>query len=164
MENIVFVDINGNKLFEIPDGGHITVGGVGGQYDGEVIYKCRFVDENHFETGEKRYSALQFAEEINYPELSVCPEPNPEYVGSYKIICRIFVNDKVYEMAESETAVQKFVTWQGYKDKSLGHDWGHYWTDEEAAFGDLLNRADAEKTGECYDYSAYATAIREKTK
>jgi hypothetical protein len=63
------------------------------------------------------------------------------------------VGDKVYVMAHNPDAVQKYVTWQGYEDKSRGYDWGHYWSSRSDAWTDCFRRAESERTGVPYDHT-----------
>jgi hypothetical protein len=83
------------------------------------------------------------------------PCPEPEIVHGYVITNRMPVGDKVFVMEHNPEAVQKFVTWQGYEDKSRGYDYGHYWSNRSDAMNDYLNRAESERTGVPYDHTQF---------
>jgi hypothetical protein len=167
-KEIRFIDPNYKELFRISDGGSIVVTRpMGEMYSGvqeQWVGTCKFLDECHTEIDGECYHICQFAEIQARIGSTYEPETEPEMVGSYRIIQRVFVGEKVYELGHSAEAVQKYATWQGYKDKSLGHDWGHYWSSRSDALGDLLRRADSERTGKPYDYTKYAKQRQEKSK
>jgi hypothetical protein len=149
---IRFINSNYDTLFTIPDGGYINIT----RSDGEQITRrCRHRGECHVEVGSQTLHICQFAEmmEQNGSKYEPCPEP--ETVHGYVITDRMPVGDKVFVMAHNPDAVQKYVTWQGYADKSRGYDLGHYWDNRSDAWTDCFRRADSERAGRPYDHTKF---------
>jgi hypothetical protein len=147
---IRFIGSDGNTLFTIPDGGYINII----RHDGEIMTRrCRFSDECHTHIGSDVYHIRQFAELMERVGSTYEPCPEPETVHGYVITDRMPVGGKVFVMANNPEAVQKYVTWQGYADKSRGYDWGHYWDNRSDAWTDCFRRADSERTGRPYDHT-----------
>ena len=147
---IRFIDSRYNELFTIPDDGYINIT----VHNGEILTRqCVFRDEFHTQIGTDMYHICEFAEKMeqNGNEYEPCPEP--ETVHGYVITDRMPVGDKVFVLAKNPDAAQKFVTWQGYTDKSRGYDGGHYWSNRSDAWTDCFRRADAERTGISYDHT-----------
>jgi hypothetical protein len=121
-KNIRFIDSGYKTLFTIPDGGYITITLDNGE---QLIRKCRYHGEYHVDVGNSLYHICEFAEkkEQNGSKYEPCPEP--EIIHGYVITDRMPVGDKVFVLAHDPEAVQKYVTWQGYTDKSRGYDWGY---------------------------------------
>jgi hypothetical protein len=156
--DIRFIDSTYRELFRIPDGGYITITHADGE---QGVIPCKYIDPYHFYLDGDCLHICQFAELMERKGSSYAPELEPETVGGYRITRRIPVGNKVFVMAHNPQAVQPYVTWQGYADKSLGYDWGHYYSTRSDAWGDLLRRADAERTGRPYDYTQPAKTARE---
>ena len=149
-KDIRFINPHYKELFTIPDGGYINIT----LDNGEILTrKCTFRDEYHTDIGGNMYHICEFAEKMERNGNTYEPCPEPEIVHGYLITDRMPVGDKVFVMAHNPNAAQKYVTWQGYKDKSLGYDWGHYWNDRSEAWTDCFRRADAERTGKSYDHT-----------
>ena len=146
---IRFIDSSYNELFTIPDGGSIVVTHTNGE---QYIGVCKYLDETHYEINNSCYHACQHAEIMERNGSKVEPEIEPEMVGSYRIMHRIPVGNKVYVMGHSPASPQPYATWQAYRDIS-DKDWGHYWANRSDAWSDLLCRADAERTGKSYDHT-----------
>ncbi|MDL2225057.1 hypothetical protein LJC20_02465 [Eubacteriales bacterium OttesenSCG-928-M02] len=148
-KEIRFIDPNYNELFRIPDGGNVVITHPGGE---QGVNTCKYIDDTHFYLDGECLHICQFAEIMMSNGSMVEPEKEPELVGNYHIIRRIPVNDKVYVMGHNPDAAQPYATWQGYRD-TPDKDWGHYFSKRADAWGDLLCRADAERTGVPYDYT-----------
>jgi hypothetical protein len=147
---IRFIDPHYNTLFTLPDGGSIVVTRPSGE---QYVGVCKYLDETHLSVNGSTYHICEFAEIQERIGSTVEPETEPEMVGGrYRIIHRIPVGDKIYVMGHSPKAAQPYATWQAYCD-SPGKDWGHYWSSRSDAWGDLLCRADAERTGIPYDHT-----------
>ena len=147
---IRFIDSNYNELFTIPDGGYINIM----VHNGETLTRqCVFRDEFHTQIGTDMYHICEFAEKMEQNGNKYEPCPEPETVHGYVITDRMPVGDKIFVLAKNPDAAQKFVTWQGYTDKSRGYDWGHYWSNRSDAWTDCFCRADAERTGIPYDHT-----------
>lgn len=149
-KEIRFIDPHYKELFRIPDGGRIVVTRPEGE---QWVGDCKYLDEAHVSINGECYHICQFAEIQQRIGSTYEPEAEPEMVGSYRITHRIFVGDKVYKLGYSPHAVEPFATWQGYSDPARGSDWGHYWSKQSDAWGDLLCRANAERTGIPYDHT-----------
>jgi hypothetical protein len=148
--NIRFITSDYKELFTIPDGGYINIT----RNDGEIITRqCSFVDECHVRVGSETFHIAQLADRMERAGNDCEPCPEPEIVHGYVIINRMPVGDKVYVMAHNPNAVQPFVTWQGYKEKSNGYDYGHYWSNRSDALSDYAKRAESERTGVPYDHT-----------
>lgn len=156
-KDIRFIDPHYNELFRIPDGGRIVVTRPEGEmYPGvqeQWVGRCKYLDECHVQINGECFHICQFAEIQQRIGATVEPEVEPEYVGSYRITRRTFVGDKVFKFGHSPEAASPYGTWQGYRDPSLGNDWGHYWSNANTAGKDFFLRADAERTGHPYDYT-----------
>jgi hypothetical protein len=152
-KEIRFIDSSYNELFRVPDGGYVTLTHADGE---QAVCQCKYIDSYHFYLDNDCLHICQFAEIMEGKDTTYEPETEPEFVANYKITRRIPVGDKVFVMGHNPDAVQKFATWRAYKDKSFGYDWGHYWSNRSDAWGDLLRRADAERTGKPYDHTQYA--------
>ena len=148
---IRFINSDYTDLFKIPDGGSIVVTRPEGE---EYIADCKYLDETHFEANGNCYHICQFAEIQQRNGATVKPETEPEVVHGYKIIQRNNIRDKVYKLGFNPNAVQKYVTWQSYKENPKQYDWGHYWNDKSIAKTDLMLRTDAERTGKSYDHTS----------
>jgi hypothetical protein len=148
-KTIRFIDSRCNELFTVPDGGSITVTHHGGE---QYVGVCKYLDDTHFDINGSRYHQMQFAESIERAGAEVEPEKEPETVGSYRIMRRIPVGNKVYVLGHSPNAPQPYATWRAYSDFP-GKDWGHYWSNRSDAEYDLRCRADAERTGKPYDHT-----------
>jgi hypothetical protein len=149
-KTIRFIDTQYNTLFTIPDGGSIVVTRPSGE---QYVGVCKYLDDTHLSVNGSCFHICEFAEIQERNGCTVEQEKEPEMVGgSYRIIHRIPVGDKVYVMGHSPKAAQPYATWQAYRD-SPGKDWGHYWSNRSDAWGDLLCRADAERTGKPYDHT-----------
>ena len=156
---IRFIDSRYNELFTIPDGGYINIT----LDNGEMLTRpCRFRGECHVDVGNNVYHICEFAEKMERNGNKYEPCPEPEAVNGYIITDRISVGDKVFVLAHNPDAVQKYVTWQGYEDKSRGYDWGHYWNNRSDAWGDCFRRADAERTGIPYDHTKFYKQRQER--
>jgi len=148
---IRFINSGYKELFTIPDGGYITVTLDNGE---QLIRKCRYHGECHVDVGTNVYHICEFAERMEQNGNTYEPCPEPEIICGYVICDRMPAGDKVFVLAHNPDAVQKYVTWQGYTDKSRGYDWGHYWNNRSDAWTDCFRRADSERTGIPYDYTA----------
>ena len=73
------------------------------------------------------------------------PAETKEYAGSYEIIDRIEVGQKVFALGHCEKAVNPYGTWQGYKNRHGDFDLGHYHNTHEEAMADLRDRAAKEQ-------------------
>jgi hypothetical protein len=146
-KDIRFIDSEYKTLFTVPDGGYITLT----LYNGEqLIRKCRYHGECHVDVGTNIYHICEFAENMERNGNTYAPCPEPETVHGYVITDRMPVSDKIFVLAHNPDAVEKYVTWQGYADKSRGYDFGHYWSERSQAWTDCFRRADAERTGIAY--------------
>lgn len=65
--------------------------------------------------------------------------------AGYAIVSNIVVGNRVFVLGYKPKAVQPFVTWE-YSPRALipGFYWGHYFSDENDAVADLLERAGRE--------------------
>lgn len=147
---IRFIDSNYNELFTIPDGGYINITLDNGEM---VTRQCKFRDACHTQIGSEMYHICEFAEKSERVGNKYEPCPEPEVIHGYIITDRMPVGKKVFVMAHNPNAVQKYVTWQGYSDKSRGYDLGHYWSNRSDAWTDCFRRADSERTGIPYDHT-----------
>jgi hypothetical protein len=73
------------------------------------------------------------------------PAEEKEYAGNYEIIERIPAGQKVFVLGHNAKAPQPYGTWQGYKNSHGNFDWGHYFSDYEAAKTDMHDRAAKER-------------------
>jgi hypothetical protein len=73
------------------------------------------------------------------------PATEKEFAGKYEIIDRIEAGQKVFALGYCEKAAQPYGTWQGYKNSRSNFDYGHYFSDREAANADLHKRAGEEQ-------------------
>jgi hypothetical protein len=147
-KEIRFIDSSYSELFRIPDGGSIVVT----QQDGEeYIYKCRYLDETHFDINGSYRNIRQFAEMQESNGATVKPEDIPEINNGYRIIQRTPIGNKVFKLGFNPNAVQKYVTWQSYPDNPTRYDFAHYWNDKTIAKTDLYHRAESERRGVSYD-------------
>ena len=151
MENreIRFITSDYKELFRIPDGGYISVTLENGE---QLIRKCTYRGETHFDYGGECLHICQFAEIMERNGNKVAPCPKPEIVAGYTITDRMPVRDKVFALAHNPDAVQPWATWQGRNDRT-GWDYGHYWTNRSDAWTDYFRRADSERTGRIYDHT-----------
>jgi len=150
IKSIRFIDPQYNQLFQIPDGGYITVT----RPDGEQwTAQCKYLDDTHFDINGECYHICQFAEIQRGIGSSYMPEPEPEKISGYLITWRIFVGDKVFKLGHNPEAVQPYATWQCNMNDIAHSFWGHYWSDKSTATRDMFLRADAERTGRPYDHT-----------
>jgi hypothetical protein len=73
------------------------------------------------------------------------PAEEKEFAGSYEIIERIEVGQKLFVMVHCEKAPNPYGTWQGYKNSKGDFDWGHYFNSRETAKTDMHDRAAKEQ-------------------
>jgi hypothetical protein len=158
-KDIRFINSEYETLFTIPDGGHITITLNNGE---QVTRKCRYHGECHVDVGTELLHICEFAEKMERAGNTYEPCPEPEIIHGYVITDRIPVGDKVFVLAHNPDAVQKYVTWQGYADKSRGYDWGHYWNNRSDAWTDCFRRADSERTGRPYDHTKFIKQARHR--
>ena len=152
-KEIQFITPNYDELFRIPDGGSIVITRPEGE---EYIAECKYLDPTHFETKNGNcYHICQFAEIQERNGATVKPETEPEINCGYRIIQRNHIRNKVFKLGVNPNAVQKYVTWQSYRDNPTRYDWGHYWNDRSSANTDLFRRTDAERTGTVYDHTKF---------
>jgi hypothetical protein len=150
---IRFINSDYKELFTIPDGGYINIT----MDNGEVLTRqCHYHGECHVDVGTNLYHICEFAEKMERNGNAYAPCPEPETIHGYVITDRMSVGDKVFVLAHNPDAAQKYVTWQGYADKSHGYDWGHYWDSRSDAWTDCFRRADNERTGSPYDHMKVA--------
>ena len=149
-KEIRFIDPGYNELFRIQDGASIVVTRSNGE---EYVSECKYLDETHFEANGTCYHICQFAEMMAHNGAVVKPETEPEVKVGYRIIQRNLAGDKVFKLGYNPNAVQKFVTWQSYRDNPARYDWGHYWSDKNTAKTDLFHRTNAECRGIPYDHT-----------
>lgn len=147
---IRFIDSGYKELFRIPDGGSIVHTHADGE---EYVAECKYLDQTHFEISGSCWHICQFAETMERNGATVRPEGEPEINRGYRIIRRIPVGDKVFKLGHNQNAVQRYVTWQSYRDNPERYDWGHYWNDKRIAERDLLCRAYSERNGTLYDHT-----------
>jgi len=119
----------------------------------EYIGVCKFLDETHVDINGECFHICQFAEIQAHNGATVKPEAEPEIQCGYRIMQRNSVGNRVFKLAYNPNAVQKYVTWQSYRDNPTRYDWGHYWSDKSTAKTDLFHRTDAAKTGRAYDHT-----------
>jgi hypothetical protein len=151
-KEIRFIDSHYNELFRIPDGGYINIT----LDNGEILTRqCKYHGDCHVDVGSNLYHIAEFAEKMERNGNTYEPCPEPETVHGYIITDRMPVGNKVFVLAHNPNAVQKYVTWQGYSDKSLGYDFGHYYSNRSDAWTDCFRRADAERTGIPYDHTKF---------
>jgi hypothetical protein len=152
---IRFINSEYKTLFTVPDGGYININ----RENGEILTRqCRYHGETHLDIGNlhfQLYHICQFAEMMEKNGSTYEPCPEPETVRGYMITDRMPAGNKVFVMAHNPDAVQKYVTWQGYADRSRGYDWGHYWDKRSDAWTDCFRRADSERTGIPYDHTKF---------
>ena len=147
---IRFITSNYKELFRIPDGASIVVTRSNGE---EYVSECKYLDDTHFEANGSCWHICQFAEIQERNGAVVKPETEPEAKAGYRIIQRNYTGDKVFKLGFNPDAVQKFVTWQSYRNNPDCYDWGHYWSDRSTAKTDLLLRTDAERRSVPYDHT-----------
>jgi len=102
-KQIRFIDMCGNTLFLLPDGGSIVITKSSGEQNVKV---CRYVDGNVAEIGGMERYLSAFAEECQRTGAVIAPELVPEYYENYRIIRKMPVPGNVI---------------------ALGHDPGHFW-------------------------------------
>ena len=73
-KDIRFVDADSNLLFSIKDGNSIKI--TRGYDGGEVVKKCRFLDETHLTVGSNTYHINEFAERMKKTGNRCEPVPN----------------------------------------------------------------------------------------
>ena len=157
---IRFIDQNYNELFQIPDGGSIVVTRPTGE---EYIGICKFLDETHVNINGECFHICQFAEVQARNGATVKPETEPEINRGYRIMQRNTVGNKVFKLGHNPNAVQKYVTWQSYRNNPASYDWGHYWSDKSTAKTDLFHRTDSERTGRVYDHTTLQKNLKSRT-
>jgi hypothetical protein len=150
IKEIRFITPEYKELFRIPDGGSIVVTRPDGE---EYVAECKFLDETHFSANGTCWHIHQFAEVQERNGATVKPEAEPEIKVGYRIIQRSYAGDKVFKLGHNPNAVDKYVTWQSYHNRSVSYDYGHYWGDKSTAKTDLFRRADAERRGVPYDHT-----------
>jgi len=77
----------------------------------------------------------------------------PETVGGYRIIDRVFVEDLVFKLGYNPNAIEPYSTWRCDNRDNAHNYWGHYWPDKTTAQTDLLMRSDAARTDTPYDHT-----------
>ncbi|MCL2447295.1 MAG: hypothetical protein FWD06_11070 [Oscillospiraceae bacterium] len=77
----------------------------------------------------------------------------PETVGGYRIIDRVFVDDLVFKLGYNPNAAEPYATWRCNQDDPKDNYWGHYWPNKTIAQTDLLMRSDAARTNTPYDHT-----------
>jgi hypothetical protein len=149
-KEIRFITPNYDEIFRIPDGGSIVVTRPEGE---EYIAECKYLDATHFEANYNCYHICQFAEIQERNGATVKPETEPEVNRGYRIIQRNYVDEKIFKLGVNSNAVQKYVTWQSYRDNPAIYEWEHYWNDKSTANTDLFLRTDSERRGTSYDHT-----------
>jgi hypothetical protein len=143
---ICFVNTYHKEQFRIPDGGYIQIEAPSGRLQ---IRQCGYIDPRSmcfegYHTDIRNFFAGQ---EDKGNKLT--PLAQPETIHGYMITDKSFIGDITVVLAHNPNAVQPYVTWQGHREHD-GYDWGHYHTEESAAFIDYGLRSKAVRTGTPY--------------
>ncbi|MDR0294497.1 MAG: hypothetical protein LBH95_10155 [Oscillospiraceae bacterium] len=139
---IRFVDISGQTIFTIPDGGYISATRPNGE---QLFGHCVYSGENHVEINGKLYSIKEFAELQHYYNATVKPMEKPEIVDGYRVFQK-YVVGRLTVFAGIDTQAQtdkRYITWQKTKNRTSNKN-PRYFCENYEVVRDLFRRAEDE--------------------
>ena len=148
---IRFYSSSYRHLFDLPDGGYISITRNDCVPDGETyIRQCHNYDGYFAYIGKLFYYLYDFALIMESIGAKYAPVSNPETFQGYIITERVKTGNQEYVMAHNPDAVSPYVTWQKYKSKY--YDAGHFFINASEAYADLNQRTNMILRGTPYNY------------